>query len=84
MSDIRQAENLRKSMHKTFEGEHAKRVLVHLADFCGATHSNFRSEALDMARMEGRREVWLQIQSNLNLTENDLITMARAIGDDYD
>lgn len=83
MSSTKQADKLRRAMQKAFEGETGKEVLVHLAQMCGATRSNFRSDPLDMARMEGRREVWLEIQTNLNLTESDLVSMARSL-EEYD
>lgn len=78
------ADRLRRAIRTIFDGEQAGEVLVHLAEFCGAMKSNFRSEPYEMARMEGRREVWLEIQKNLNLTEEDLFNLARNLGEEYE
>lgn len=83
-SRTKAADKLRRAIRAIFEAEQAGEVLVHLAEFCGAMKSNFRNDPLEMARMEGRREVWLEIQKNLNLTEEDLFNLARNLGEEYE
>jgi len=78
------ADRLRRAIQTTFDGEKSAEVLVHLAEFCGAMKSNYRENPHEMAYMEGRRSVWLEIQKNLNLTEEDLFNLARNLGEDYE
>lgn len=47
--------------------EAAKIVLSDLRTFCNGTRSNFRPDALEMARMEGRREVFMRVMTFLNV-----------------
>lgn len=50
------------------EGE---RVLADLRRFCRADHATiFSTEPLEMARREGRREVFVRLTKMLNLDEN--------------
>lgn len=46
--------------------EAAKIALADLRLFCNGTKSNFSVDALEMARMEGRREVFMRIMTFLN------------------
>ena len=46
--------------------EAAKVALADLRYFCNGTKSNFNTDALEMARMEGRREVFMRIMNYLN------------------
>lgn len=78
---VKAADRLRRAMKATFTDAE---VLIHLANYCGAMRTSFSSDPLEMARREGRREVWLEIQKNLNLTEEDLYNFARNIGEDYE
>lgn len=56
----------------TFEGQVPKVVLEDLARFCKA-HESTAHPNPDMAKqLEGRRQVWLRIASNLNLTEDQI------------
>ncbi len=50
----------------------AEHVLADLRDFCFARASSFNSDALTMARREGRRDVWLRIARYLDLDENQV------------
>lgn len=42
-------------------------VLADLRNFCNATKTTFSTDALTMARMEGRREVYSRITNHLNI-----------------
>lgn len=53
----------------------AEAVLADLRDFCAAQDSTFNSDPLIMARMAGRREVWLRLTKFLNLDEAQVQTM---------
>jgi hypothetical protein len=46
--------------------EASKIALADLRYFCNGTKSNFNTDALEMARMEGRREVFMRIMNYLN------------------
>lgn len=46
--------------------EASKIALADLRLFCNATKSNFNTDALEMARLEGRREVFMRIMNYLN------------------
>lgn len=41
--------------------ESGKEVIADLRSYCNGTRSNFNSDPLEMARMEGRREVFMRI-----------------------
>lgn len=57
---------------QTFKGPVADEVLRDLARFCRANASTFHEDARLHALAEGRREVWLRIQSHLKLTPDEL------------
>lgn len=50
----------------------AYEVLVDLAAFCRANESTFHPDPRIHAMLEGRREVWLRIQSHLKLNDDEL------------
>lgn len=52
-------------------------VLVDLAKFCRAHQSTFHPDARVHATLEGRREVWLRIQEQLNLTNDEMYMLHR-------
>jgi hypothetical protein len=56
----------------TFTGPRAEEVLADLAKFCRATESTFHPDPRAHAVAEGRREVWLRIQHQLKLSDDDL------------
>lgn len=64
--------NRRFSYRVAFEGVHGDRVLRDLAKFCRAHQSTFHEDARVHAVMEGRREVWLRIQEQLQLNDEQL------------
>jgi hypothetical protein len=57
---------------KTFLCPPGEEVLEDLAKFCRAHVSTFALDARAHAVAEGRREVWLRIQNNLRLTDEQL------------
>lgn len=52
---------------RVFKSEEAKEVLADLRSFCFATKTTFSNDPYEMARNEGRREVFLQIMSVLKV-----------------
>ncbi len=56
----------------TFEGPVAAVVLEDLARFCRAHRSTFHQDTHLAARLDGRREVFLRIASQLNLSEEQI------------
>lgn len=75
--------NIRKlsAAYKAVFGQpEAVMVINDLAKFCGAEKSAFRTDTHEMARMEGRREVWLRLQAQLNLSEKDIFDLLRRSG----
>lgn len=57
------------------DNQFTKDVLRDLARFCRAHRSTFHPDARVHAMLEGRREVWLRIVENLNLTEDELFEL---------
>jgi hypothetical protein len=57
---------------KTFLNPPGEEVLKDLARFCKANESCFQADPRAHAVAEGRREVWLRIQKNLQLTDEQL------------
>lgn len=47
-------------------------VLADLAKFCRAHESTAHADPHAAARLDGRREVWLRIQTHLRLTDDQL------------
>lgn len=67
------------------ESSWGRRVLADLHKFCAADKSTFVGNdpnGRESARMEGRREVWLRIQSFLSLTESQLEKLREVQSDD--
>ncbi len=54
------------------ENNFAQKVLLDLAKFCRAHESTFDKGARAHAVAEGRREVWLRIQHQLQMSDDDL------------
>ena len=50
------------------KNQYTETVLKDLAQFCRAHEPTFHADPRIHAVMEGRREVWLRIQQNLNLS----------------
>jgi hypothetical protein len=61
---------------RTFEGAIDQQiVLKDLARFCYAHKTTFHPDAKVQQHREGRREVWLRIQEQLNLSEDELFAL---------
>lgn len=56
----------------TFSNPPGEEVLVDLARFCRAHQSTAHTDPVMAARLDGRREVWLRIQSHLRLSDEEL------------
>jgi len=69
----------RRVFRQCFDSEHGRIVLAHLRRFCRAEHTVtvFSSDALEMARMAGRLEVYKEIQRFLSVTDVQLDEAAR-------
>jgi hypothetical protein len=61
---------------QTFQGPLAEEVLKDLARFCRANVTTFHEDARAHAVAEGRREVFLRIQNNLNLSPAEVWRLA--------
>jgi len=55
-----------------FTGPVGETVLADLAKFCRANESIFDKDPHVVARLEGRRDVWLRLQTHLNLSQEQL------------
>ena len=60
---------------QTFTGPVAETVLQDLARFCRAYESTFHENERVAAQLDGRREVWLRIQSHLRLSPDELFDL---------
>ena len=57
---------------RTFANPNGEEVLRDLARFCRAHQSTFAADSRAHAVAEGRREVWLRIQHQLRLSDDDI------------
>lgn len=62
-------------------GPAGQAVLADLSRFCRAEEPCWSEDQRHHARLEGRREVWLRIQAELNMPVEDLLQ--RRVGDSY-
>lgn len=69
----------RLSYVRCFNSPAGQDVLLDLAKFCRANESCFHADPRAHAVAEGRREVWLRIQKNLNLTDEQLWALHGAV-----
>lgn len=60
-----------------FTGPRADTVLQDLANFCRAWKTTYTSEDRASYILEGRRQVWLRIQDQLRLTQDELWRLYR-------
>ena len=72
---VRHQDERHKAYATTFQGAAGDYVLAELAKFCRAHESTFEEDPRYHALLEGRREVWLQIQSALRLTGDELFAL---------
>lgn len=63
---------------RTFLNPVGEEVLADLAKFCRANETCFQVDPRAHAVAEGRREVWLRIQTNLRLTDEQLWALHNA------
>jgi hypothetical protein len=70
----------RVAYRQVFRSPNGERVLADLARFCRANVTTMHPDARAHALAEGRREVWLHIQEQLQLTEDELWTLYRPVG----
>ncbi len=63
---------LKQAYQQLFAGPGASLVLSDLAQYCRAYESTFDPDPRVHARLEGRRDVWLKIQAQLKLSDDDL------------
>ena len=82
------AERLRKyfqrraiAYNKVFDRQSpfTEEVLMDLAKFCRAHDSTFHKDDRISAVLEGRREVWLRIVEQLNLSVEDIYKLHRVV-----
>ena len=59
-----------------FSTPHGKAVLADLHKFCRADQSCWHPDARLHAILEGRREVWLRIQTHFRLTPDQMAQLA--------
>lgn len=67
----------RMKYRQTFKNPTGEQVLRDLAKFCYAHESTHHAEPGLSDKLEGRRQVWLRIQQQLNLTDEELWTIYR-------
>ncbi len=68
--------NRKNSYLEVFAGEGAPKVVLgDLARFCHAQQSTFHPDNKAEGVLQGRREVWLYIQRQLKLTEDELFDL---------
>lgn len=72
---VKKIDQKRIAYQKTFNNPMGKEVLRDLSILCAPMKTSFSRDALEMAYREGRREVWLRIQTYLNLTEDDIFNL---------
>ena len=79
---LRGTEELKTAYQIVFgEGPAGRRVLDDLKRFCRADEPCWSEDQRHHARLEGRREVWLRIQAELNLPSEELLQ--RRLGGEY-
>lgn len=69
----------RVTYRQVFRTPNGERVLADLAKFCRANRTTMHPDSRAHALAEGRREVWLHIQQQLQLTEDELWELYRPI-----
>lgn len=66
---------LAQAYREVFSGPKGDLVLRDMARFCRATESTFHPDPRLAAQLDGRREVWLRIQENVQLTDEQLFAL---------
>ena len=67
----------RLAYHHVFnkDNRYTREVLVDLAKFCRAHTSTFNEDPRVQSNLDGRREVWLRIQENLELSIEEIYAL---------
>jgi hypothetical protein len=79
---FRDTEELKTAYQIVFgAGPAGQAVLDDLGRFCRANEPCWSEDQRHHARLEGRREVWLRIQAEINMPSEELLQ--RRIGDNY-
>lgn len=67
----------RLAYHHVFnkDNRYTKEVLMDLAKFCRAHESTFNQDPRVQSNLDGRREVWLRIQENLELSNEEVYAL---------
>ena len=78
---LHDTDQLKTAYQITFSGDGGAAVLSDLGRFCRADEPCWSEDQRHHARLEGRREVWLRIQNELNLPVEELLQ--RRVGDSY-
>ncbi len=71
------ARNLKRSYTDVFRSPVGQVVLKDLAQFCYATESTFHTDPRIDAYQQGMKAVWENIQRRLNLTAEEIYSLAR-------
>jgi len=67
----------------TFTTPQGKRVLTDLAGYCGVmAQAPAGTTTTDLARMQFQRDVFIHISSQLNMSQDELVELARAYAKD--
>lgn len=75
--DISDLVRLKRSYRAVFKTPEGQVVLRDLAKVCYAAQTTFDAEPHEQARREGARQVWLSIQSMLNIPDDEVFHYAK-------
>ena len=70
-------QRLTRAYQEIFGSPQGQVVLRDLAKVCNAATTTFDKDPYEMARKEGMRQVWLIIQAQLNITDDDVIELSK-------
>jgi hypothetical protein len=62
-----------KKFQNAMQGENGKIILDHLRKLCGQDKIIFSKDALELARNEGKREIFILLQNELNMDVNKIL-----------
>jgi len=68
-------QNRKRAYQLCFSSPAGQEILIDLAKFCRAAESCYHDDARKHAVLEGRREVFLRIQENMQLTVDQLYSL---------
>lgn len=67
------------AIKRVFDHPEGDVVLAWLADTCGATTTTIDESPLIMAAAEGRRQVWVALNTILSMSERDIAHVRRQV-----